>query len=145
MNVTLAKFSLAALLALPAALLGWSGWLICLVIVCAGVDWITGTVAAFRCGAWCSRLAREGIFGKIGMFLAVGASAIFDLLVHLITVNLPMLTLPFEYKTLLLPLVCIWYICTELGSIIENAGALGAPIPAFLQKAIALLKNQTEE
>ena len=37
--------------------------------------------------------------------------------------------LPFIYTVLLCPLVVIWYILTEVGSIIENAGALGTPIP----------------
>ena len=145
MNQTLAKFSLTAIFAVIAGIFGWAGWLVLMVIVCAGVDWVTGTIAAFRKGLWSSHLAREGIFGKLGMFLAVAASAIFDLLIYLISTNLPMVDLPFSYKTLLLPLVCIWYICTELGSILENAGTLGAPIPSFLKKAIALLKNQTEE
>lgn len=145
MNFSVAKFSLTALFAIPAGFFGWSGWLIVLVIVCAAIDWLTGTIAALRKGQWSSAVARQGAFGKMGMFLAVGASAIFDLLIHLITTNLPNLELPFAYRTLLLPIVCIWYICTELGSILENAGRMGAPIPSFLKKAIALLKNKTEE
>ncbi|MBR4868654.1 MAG: phage holin family protein, partial [Clostridia bacterium] len=119
MNQTLAKFSLTAIFAVIAGIFGWAGWLVLMVIVCAGVDWVTGTIAAFRKGLWSSHLAREGIFGKLGMFLAVAASAIFDLLIYLISTNLPMVDLPFSYKTLLLPLVCIWYICTEFGSILE--------------------------
>ena len=145
MNLYVAKWSLAALLAIPAGFFGWSGWLIVLVVVCAAADWLTGTVAALRKGKWSSAVARQGAFGKMGMFLAIGASAIFDLLIHLITANLPGIELPFAYRTLLLPVVCIWYICTELGSILENAGSLGAPIPSFLKKAIVLLKNKTEE
>lgn len=33
-----------------------------------------------------------------------------------------------------------WYLLTELGSIAENAGALGAPMPQFLMRAIAALR-----
>ncbi len=145
MNTTVAKISFTTILALPASIFGWSGWLVLLVILCAAVDWLTGTIASLRFGQWSSRLAREGVFGKLGMFLAIGASAIFDLLIHLISNNQNVVDLPFEYHTLLLPLVCIWYICTELGSILENAGSLGAPLPSFLEKTIALLKNKTEE
>lgn len=45
----------------------------------------------------------------------------------------------------LAPLVVIWYILTEAGSIIENAGALGAPIPAWLTKMIAVLESKVDE
>ena len=41
---------------------------------------------------------------------------------------------------LLCPLVTAWYLLTELGSIAENAGALGAPMPQFLMRAIAALR-----
>jgi hypothetical protein len=44
-----------------------------------------------------------------------------------------------------LHLVCVWYICTELGSILENIGQLGAPIPKFLCRAIAVLKSKVDE
>ncbi|WP_083908968.1 phage holin family protein [Ruminiclostridium cellobioparum] len=41
-------------------------------------------------------------------------------------------------------IVIVWYILTELGSIIENAGKMGDPIPGFLQKAIALFKGTVD-
>ena len=41
----------------------------------------------------------------------------------------------------LLPMVLAWYILTELGSILENALALGAKVPVWLVK---LLKNGVE-
>ena len=53
--------------------------------------------------------------------------------------------LPFTYTVLLCPLVVIWYILTEAGSIIENAGALGAPIPAWLTKMIAALESKVDQ
>ena len=46
-----------------------------------------------------------------------------------------------HYFTLL---VAIWYIFTELGSIVENAGRLGAPIPAWLRRGIAVLQRRTD-
>ena len=46
---------------------------------------------------------------------------------------------------LLCPLVVIWYILTEAGSIIENAGALGAPVPGWLSKMIAALEQKVED
>ncbi len=145
MNTMLAKWSLSGIVGAVAAFLGWSGWLLLLLICCAVADWVTGSVVAWKQGQWYSRKAREGIMGKIGMFTAVMAAQAFDLLIGLVMHHLPMIELPFSYRTLLLPIVCIWYICTELGSIIENAGELGAPIPEFLKRSIALLKNKTED
>ena len=48
--------------------------------------------------------------------------------------------LAIDYDVLLCPLVTAWYLLTELGSIAENAGALGAPMPQFLMRAIAALR-----
>ena len=45
-----------------------------------------------------------------------------------------------HYDVLLCPLVTAWYLLTELGSVVENAGALGAPLPQFLVRAIAVLR-----
>ena len=55
--------------------------------------------------------------------------------------HIPALTLPFDYTVFLTVLVLVWYILTELGSIVENAGRLGAPLPAWLSKAIAALES----
>ena len=38
-----------------------------------------------------------------------------------------------------------WYLLTELGSVIENAGALGAPLPQFLVRAIAVLRADVSQ
>lgn len=51
------------------------------------------------------------------------------------------LTLPHAAFTLL---VSVWYIFTELGSIIENAAELGAPVPTWLTKAIVQIRNKTD-
>jgi len=45
---------------------------------------------------------------------------------------------------MLCPLAIIWYLLTELGSIIENAGKMGAPIPGFIKKALALFKDAVD-
>ena len=50
----------------------------------------------------------------------------------------------FEYQYYITLVVTLWYIFTELGSIIENAGKLGAPIPDWLAKGIAKLRNKTD-
>lgn len=69
---------------------------------------------------------------------------IFDWLIATILTNIPGIALPFDYSVFLGPVVLVWYIVTELGSIVENAGALGAPIPAFLQAAIKSLDQAVD-
>ena len=42
-------------------------------------------------------------------------------------------------------MVIIWYILTEAGSIVENAGALGAPLPAWLRRIVASLRDKVDD
>lgn len=109
------------------------------------IDYGTGSCAALRGGTWSSAAARDGIWHKLGAVVAVIVAAILDLLIGSILAHFPGLSLPFTYEVFLCPLVVTWYILTECGSIIENAGALGADIPEWLSKAIAALRNTVDE
>ncbi|WP_347223610.1 phage holin family protein, partial [Bacteroides congonensis] len=40
--------------------------------------------------------------------------------------------------------VTVWYLLNELLSIVENAGRMGAPVPDWLAKYIAMLKNKID-
>ena len=71
-------------------------------------------------------------------------AAILDGVIGLILANIPALELPFRYEVFASVLVLVWYIMTELGSIVENVGALGAPVPAWLRKAIAALESTVD-
>lgn len=77
--------------------------------------------------------------------MAVIVAALLDVVIGHLLANVPGVELPFTYTVLLSPLVVIWYILTEAGSIIENAGALGAPIPVWLTKMIAALESKVDE
>ena len=44
-----------------------------------------------------------------------------------------------------LPVVLVWYIFTELGSIAENAAAMGAPVPGWLVRILAQGKEGAEK
>nr|DAE50958.1 MAG TPA: holin [Caudoviricetes sp.] len=126
------------------AAFGWFGWLIVAWAFCMAVDYITGSGAAMKQGNWSSARARDGLWHKAGMLFAVIAAGMLDLVIWLIVGNIPAITLPWEYTVLICPLVVCWYIVTELGSIVENAGAMGAPVPKFLRKAIAALAEQLD-
>ena len=139
------KAAVTAALAALTALWGWFGWLIVAWVVCMAIDYLTGSAAACKAGKWSSALAREGLWHKAGCVAAVTISGILDLVVGQILANLPGLALPFEYTVFLCPLVVVWYLLTEAGSIVENAGAMGAPVPAWLAKAIVALKDKVDE
>ena len=144
-HVNAFKAALAALCAALTALWGWFGWVVVAWIGCMLIDYATGSAAALRAGEWSSKSARDGIWHKLGSVVAVIVAAILDTVIGHLLANLPGVELPFTYTVLLCPLVVIWYILTEAGSIIENAGALGAPVPAWLAKAIAALQDQVNE
>ena len=139
------KAAVAAVLAALTALWGWFGWLIVAWIVFMALDYLTGSAAALKQGKWSSAAAREGIWHKAGCIAAVVMAGILDIVIGQILANLPSVALPFTYTVFLCPLVVVWYILTEAGSIAENAGAMGAPVPEWLKKAIAALKDKVDE
>ena len=55
--------------------------------------------------------------------------------------SLDFLIIPF----VVLPVVLVWYIFTELGSIAENAAAMGAPVPGWLVRILAQGKEGAEK
>ena len=82
--------------------------------------------------------AREGLWHKAGSVAGVLVAALLDFALRVLLGSVPGLGI--DYDVLLCPLVTAWYLLTELGSIAENAGALGAPMPQFLMRAIAALR-----
>jgi len=134
------KLAVTAALTACTAIWGWFGWLVLLWLGCLLLDFITGSLAAASVGGWSSRLAREGIWHKLGCIVAVMVAAAADLLLGLVTAHVP--GFPLEYSTLLCPMVIVWYIIAELGSVMENAVRLGAPVPEFLKKALQMAKEK---
>lgn len=144
-NVKAFKAALTAALGVLTALWGWFGWLLVAWIGAMALDVATGMAAALRAGQWSSRVARDGLWHKAGCVSAVTAAGVLDLVAGLLLGSLPAGSLPFEYTVLLCPLAVVWYLLTEMGSILENAGAMGAPIPGWLRKAIGELRDKLED
>ena len=65
--------------------------------------------------------------------------ALTDAVLAVAVANLPGLGL--EVNGVVLPVVLVWYIFTELGSIAENAAAMGAPVPGWLVRILAQGKD----
>ena len=124
------------------AAFGWLGWLVLAWVACMVVDYISGSSAAMKAGQWSSAKARGGIWHKAGMIVVVIVAAVADKVLAIVLANIP--GLPVEYTVLLLPMVLVWYILTELGSILENAAAMGAPVPEFLVNILAAAKEKVE-
>lgn len=127
-----------------AALHGWLGWLILLYAAVIMLDWLTGTMLALKEKTWNSSTARQGLWHKCGSVITICVALLTDILLGLVLNNFPSLTLPFAYSTLLTPLVIIWYIVSELGSILENSANMGAPIPGFLKSALEKVKTSCD-
>ena len=96
-------------------------------------------------GVWSSAAARQGLWHKLGEITALLVAALCDIAISVVlhSTAAPILgTVPERHYLTLI--VAIWYSFTELGSIVENAGLLGAPIPQWLKKGIALLRDKTD-
>lgn len=132
-NLMTFKASIAAFFTVLGSFLGWQG-IMAIIWVCAmALDYITGTAAACHSGEWSSSTAREGLWHKGGMIVVVIVAAIADGIMAVICANLP---INMTWPGLILPLVLAWYIITELGSILENAVKMGAPVPEWLIKLL---------
>ena len=142
-NIFLAvKAAIVGIFGAFGAAFGWLGWLVLAWVVCMVVDYISGSSAAMKAGQWSSAKARGGIWHKAGMIVVVIVAAVADKVLAIVLANIP--GLPVEYTVLLLPMVLVWYILTELGSILENAAAMGAPVPEFLVNILAAAKEKVE-
>lgn len=130
------KAAVTAIAAFGTALFGWVGWLIILWLLSTALDYITGTCAAIYKRSWSSAAARQGLWHKLGSIFAVLVAVMCDIALNVVGDNLGIGILDLDGRCMITPLVAVWYTFTELGSIVENAAAMGAPIPGFLKRLI---------
>ena len=123
------KAAIAAFFTAASAFLGWQGVLFVLWVIVMAVDYLSGSLAAWLTGEWSSAVAREGARHKLGMLFVVIVAGITDITVAIVC---QYLAIGWDWPVLVLSLVFAWYILTELGSILENAVKMGAPIPEWL-------------
>ena len=134
------KAVIVTIISALSAVFGWFGWVVIIWIALMMIDWLTGTLAAHNNGTWESSKGRAGIWHKFGCFIVVITAGLLDIIIGLLIDRIP--NIGFNYSVAISLVVIIWYILTEMGSIIENAGKLGAPIPNFLAKGIKVLKHK---
>ena len=138
------KAAIAGLLALLTALWGWVGWAVLIWIGCVALDYLSGSAAAKAHGEWSSAQARAGLWHNLGEIFAVLVAALCDIALTVL-VNGSGVELPIDIGPLVTPVVLLWYILTELGSIAENAGKLGAPVPKWLKASLEKAKQDIDE
>lgn len=134
------KAAIVAIIAFLTALWGWLGWAVVIWLACILVDYLAGTFAAKKAGEWSSAIARDGLWHKMGEIFAVLVAALCDIALSIIAQGSG-ITIPIDIGPLLTPIVILWYIITELGSIAENAGKLGAPVPNWLKRSLKQYKD----
>ena len=138
---TIEKVAGVGAVSLWAALHGWLGWLAILYVVCMMLDCITGTALAIKNKVWSSCKARQGLWHKGGCIIMICVGILMGLLVN----HIPSLELPAPYDALVTPVLLTWYITTELGSILENATAMGAPVPSALKNILELVHDAADK
>lgn len=119
----------------------WTSWISFLVWAIGGfdlsikvliflmlIDYITGLWIGYISSTLNSKRAFKGINKKVFILIIVSCSAVMEkLLPHFGIRNL----------------VIVFYVATEILSVIENAGKLGVPIPAKLKKALEQCRGDT--
>lgn len=106
------------------------------------IDYLTGIMAGLigkspktETGHIDSQIAWKGLFKKVGEVLAIIVSVRLDeIAMSAMGYSTPF----FRYGTML------YIIATEGISILENLGAMGVPLPAFIKKALEQLQHKAD-
>ena len=115
------------------------------------VDYISGMLASKKEAidhpgdplyGWSSKKGAKGIIKKVGYMCVIAAAMVVDYIIMQVAGEFGIQPATKAFFALL---VAVWYILNELLSIIENAGRMGAPVPEWLSKYIAILKNKIEK
>lgn len=133
-----------------AARLGMLFFPVCILMLMMVIDYITGMLASKAEAiahpedpeyGWSSRKGILGIIKKIAyIFLVVVAVSLDHILVQAAA---PM---GFELPRAIFGLlVTVWLVLNEMLSVVENAGRMGAPVPPWLARCVASLKDKIDQ
>lgn len=102
------------------------------VMVFIGMDIVSGMIKALSTTGLDSSVMRQGFYHKLGEVLAVGLLAAADFYLPLVGVNV---NVSFS------AIGCAYFVLMEIGSIIENIGAINPELVGPLTKIFAKLKG----
>lgn len=137
------KGVIAGIIGFLTALWGWIGWAVIIWAAAIVLDYISGSMAAHREKNWSSDIARDGLWHKAGEIFAVLIAALCDIALKVVAAGAG-IDLPFEVGPIITPIVLMWYILTEAGSVIENCGKLGAPVPSWFKQKVNQAKDSID-
>lgn len=106
------------------------------VLVFIALDVVTGIAKAFATTGFDSSIMRQGFFHKLGEIFAVALSLIAD-------IGLPDIGVPLDIQ--LSGLCCAYLVLMEIGSIIENIGAINPDLVGPLNKIFAKLRGDNDD
>ncbi len=78
---------------------------------------------------------------KVGYLCVIAVAMVVDYVIARVSGSLGIVMPTSAFFGLL---VAVWYLLNELLSIIENAGRMGAAVPEWLRKYIAVLKDKID-
>ena len=104
------------------------------------LDYVTGLLCGFlgkspktETGGLSSKTAFEGLLKKVLILIVVGLAALVD---HAVTVSAGI------EMAAVTGACSLWFVASEGLSIIENAAAMGVPIPQILLKALEIVRSK---
>lgn len=104
------------------------------------LDYITGMMCGFmgkspktETGGLSSKTAFEGLLKKVLILVVVGLAALVD---HAIAVSAGI------EMAAVTGACCLWFVASEGLSILENAAAMGVPIPQVLLRALEIMRQK---
>ena len=140
----------AALIAWLSARLGLLLPVLAILFGAMVLDYVTGLLASKRealehpeepAYGWSSKRGAEGIIKKVGYLCIIAVAMIVDYIILHVAAQAGM---ELAIKAFFGLLVAVWYVLNELLSVIENAGRMGANVPMWLSKYVAVLKDKID-
>jgi toxin secretion/phage lysis holin len=117
--------------------------IIWILVAVESMDYITGLICGFmgvspktETGGLSSNAAFKGLLKKVLILLVVGLAALVDKAVGQIA-NIEIVAVTGA--------TCLWFVASEGLSVLENAAAMGVPIPKVLLKALEIIRRQGED
>lgn len=132
------------------AKLGILGPVLVILTIMMVLDYITGMLASKKEAlehpdnpsyGWSSKKGAKGIIKKVGYLCVIAVAMVVDYIILHVAGSMGVAV---STKALFALLVAVWYVLNELLSIIENAGRMGAQVPEWLSKYIAVLKEAVD-